>query len=117
MSAARLPAAMEATALIRMAEAKGGFGMVLHRGEPDSGTILIVILDNQGFGQTTARVFERLPKADGTLGWALAKVQDSENKTEFDQYLARRASQDRDLWIVELAIADGEQFVRNLETR
>lgn len=107
---------MEATALIRLAESNGGFGMVLHRGEPDSGTILIVILDNQGFGQTTAQAYERLPRADGTRAWTLSKVQDTENKSEFESYLARRTAQDRDVWIVELTIADGEQFIRNLET-
>lgn len=114
MSAPRLPAALEATALIRLAESQGGFGMVLHRGEPDSGTILIVILDNQGFGQTLARLFERLPNADGTRAWALAKVQDPENKAEFEEYLKRRVAQDRDVWIVELTIAEGEQFILNL---
>lgn len=116
MSAARLPAALEATALIRMAEANGGFGMVLHRGEPDSGTILIVILDNQGFGNTLARAFERRPQADGTRGWAIAKAQDIENKSEFEEYLTRRVAQDRDLWIVELTIAEGEHFILNLES-
>jgi hypothetical protein len=115
MSTDRLPAALEASALIRLAEASGGFGMILHRGEPDSGTILIVILDNQGFGQTHASAFERLPKADGTRGWALAKAQDTENKGEFESYLTRRIAQDRDLWVVELTIAEGERFVLNLE--
>lgn len=114
MTSERLPAAVEATALIRLAEASGGFGMVLRRGEPDSGTILIVILDNQGFGQTMARAFERLPKADGTRSWALAKSQDAENKMDFERYLGRRMEQDRDLWVVELTIAEGEQFILNL---
>lgn len=114
MSDGRLPAALEASALIRLAEADGGFGMVLHRGEPDSGTILIVILDNQGFGRTLARAFERLPKADGTRGWALSKTQDPENKQEFEDYLMRRIAQDRDLWVVELTIAEGERFIGNL---
>ncbi len=117
MSAARLPAALEATALIRLAEANGGFGMVLHRGEPDSGTIVIVILDNQGFGHTLARAFERLPRADGTRGWAQSKAQDPENKAEFEEYLKRRVAQDRDLWIVELTIAEGEQLILNLDTK
>ncbi|WP_298169861.1 DUF1491 family protein [Novosphingobium sp.] len=117
MSAARLPAALEATALIRLAEANGGFGMVLHRGEPDSGTIVIVILNNQGFGQTLARAFERLPRADGTRGWAQSKAQDPENKAEFEDYLKRRVAQDRDLWIVELTIAEGEQLILNLDTK
>ena len=114
MSAGRLPAGLEASALIRLAEANGGFGMVLHRGEPDSGTILIVILDNQGFGQSLARAFERLPKPDGTRGWTLSKEQDTENKQEFEIYLTRRMAQDRDLWVVELTIAEGERFILNL---
>lgn len=115
MSGSRLPAALEVTGLIRLVEAKGGFGMVVHRGEPDSGTILIVILDNQGFGQSSAQVYERLPKPDGTRGWTLSKAQDPQNKAEFEQYLTRRTVQDCDLWIVELTIAEGEQFIRNLE--
>ena len=115
MSIGRLPAALEVSALIRLAEASGGFGMVLHRGEPDSGTVLIVILDNQGFGQTVASAFERLPKADGTRGWALAKTQDAENKAEFESYLARRMAQDPELWVIELTIAEGERFILNLE--
>ena len=114
MSAGRLPAGLEASALIRLAEANGGFGMVLHRGEPDSGTSLIVILDNQGFGQSLARAFERLPKPDGTRGWTLSKEQDTENKQEFEIYLTRRMAQDRDLWVVELTIAEGERFILNL---
>ena len=114
MSVDRLPAALEASAMIRLAEAGGGFGMVLHRGEPDSGTIIIVILDNQGFGQIQAKAYERLPKADGTRGWALAKSQDPENKQEFENYLTRRIAQDRDLWVVELTIAEGERFILNL---
>lgn len=115
MSGERLPTALEATALIRLAEAKGGFGMVLHRGEPDSGAILIVMLNNQGFGQSSAQAFERVPTPDGTRGWAIAKVQDTQNKAEFEQYLTRRVAQDPDLWIVELTVAGGEQFIRNLE--
>lgn len=117
MSNDRLPAAIEASALIRLAEANGGFGVVLHRGEPDSGTILIVILDNQGFGETQARTFERLPKADGSRGWTLDKVQDIENKIDFEEYLKRRIARDPDLWVIELTIAAGEQFILNLENQ
>ena len=95
MSGSRLPAALEVAALIRFVEAKGGFGLVVHRGEPDSGTILIVIVDNQGFGQSDAQVYERLPRSDGTRGWTLSKSQDHQNKAEFERYLHRRIAQDR----------------------
>ena len=110
MSASRLPAAFEVSGLIRLVESSGGFAMVLHKGEPDSGTLLIVILDNQGLG----RAFERLPQIDGTRRWAVAKSQTQENKAEFEEYLKRRTAQDPDLWVIELTIADGERLVLNL---
>lgn len=109
MSPPRLPAALEVSALIRLAEASGGFSMVLRKGEPDSGTILVVILDNQGLG----KAFERLPQSDGTRRWTLAKQQDAEIKREFEEFLARRMAQDPDLWVIELTIADGERLILN----
>jgi hypothetical protein len=111
MSTPRLPAAVEVSGLIRLVQASGGFAMVLRKGEPDSGTILVVILDNQGLGQA----FERLPQADGTRRWTSAKRQESENKQEFEAFLARRMSQDPDLWVIELSIADGERLILNGE--
>lgn len=104
----RLPAHLEVSGLIRRAQARGGFAMVLHKGEPDSGTILIVILDNQGLGT----LYERMPQRDGTRDWAKSKVQDANNKQEFEDYLARRQRQDPDVWIVELTVADGERLIR-----
>ena len=109
MSTPRLPAALEVSGMIRLAEAAGGFAMVLRKGEPDSGTILVVILDNQGLGQ----VFERLPQADGTRRWSLAKRQDADMKQELEAFLTRRMAQDPDLWVIELTIADGERFILN----
>ena len=110
MSPPRLPAALEVSALIRLVEASGGFAMVLRKGEPDGGTLLIVLLDNQGLG----KVFERLPQPDGSRKWTVAKCQVPENKQEFEAYLARRAAQDPDLWVIELTIADGERLILNL---
>jgi hypothetical protein len=115
MKSPRLPASLEVSALIRLVESSGGFGMVLRKGEPDSGTILVVILDNQGFDQARACAFERMTHADGTREWLLAKRQDAEKKAEFEAYLTRRMAQDRDLWVVELTVAEGEQFIRKLE--
>ncbi len=58
-----------------------------------------------------SRVYERMPQADGSRAWHLTKRQDRLNPHEFKDYLARRRSQDRDLWIVELDIAQGERFI------
>lgn len=95
--------------LIRATQAAGGFAAVLHKGEADGGTILVVLVDNQGLGA----LHERMPQLDGSRKWTRTKVQNIENKTEFWDYLDRRGQQDPDVWIVELTIADGERFILN----
>jgi len=105
----RLPAHLEVNGFVRAAQAVGGFGMVLHKGERDGGTILIVMVENQGLGV----LYERMPQLDGTRKWSQVKVQVSDNKSDFDYYLDRRSGQDPDVWIVELTVADRERFVRD----
>lgn len=87
--------------------------MVLNKGERDGGTILIVMVENQGL----AVLYERMPQLDGTRKWDQVKVQVSENKSDFEDYLDRRSTQDPDVWIVELTVADRERFVRDNLTR
>ena len=107
---ARLPARLEVTALIRQVAAEGGFGTVIARGEPDAGTILLVMRGSS----TNPTLWERMPQLDGTRRWTLNRTQEPENKQEFEDYLTRRASQDGDVWIVELDIPNPERFVGEL---
>lgn len=103
----RLPAQLEVSGLIRAVQAAGGFATVLHKGEPDAGTIVVVLCENG----RNARLFERMPSPDGTRKWTLTKSQDAENVTEFNDLLTRRHNRDPDLWIVELDIPNGERFI------
>jgi hypothetical protein len=103
----RLPAHLEVSGLIRQAEAAGGFGAVLQKGEREAGTILVVIAENG----RNSRAYERMPQLDGTRAWHCAARQDAENPLIFGDYLQKRGKQDPDLWIVELDIADGERFI------
>ena len=105
---ARLPTKLEVSGLIRRVGAAGGFAAVLARGEPDSGTILLLLRDSR----TNPRLFERMPQPDGTRQWTFNREQDIENPQDFDEYLARRRAQDGDVWIVELDIANPERFIR-----
>lgn len=104
---ARLSAHLEVGGLLRAVQAEGGFATVLHKGERDGGTILVILTENGG----NARVFERIPASDGTRNWSIARTQDAENTEEFTNYLTRRSAQDPDLWIIELDIANGERFI------
>ncbi|AKM08312.1 DUF1491 family protein [Pelagerythrobacter marensis] len=110
MEPARLPAHLEAGAILRLAEAQGGFGMVIAKGERDAGTILLVTI----FRDEPPRLYERLPQRDGTRRFQLIREQDAENKEEFSVYLERRKRQDPDIWIVEVDVADSERFVASL---
>lgn len=104
---ARIPAHIEASALIRRAQAEGGFAAVLAKGHKEAGTLLVVLTENG----TKTRAYERMPQLDGTRNWALTRSQDAENKAEFSDYLDRRSRQDDDLWIIELDVADGERLI------
>lgn len=106
----RLPAHLEAAGLIRRIQAEGGFATVIQKGEREAGTILLVLCEND----TNARIYERMPQLDGRREWQQTRVQDDENKQEFRDYLMRRGAQDRDLWIIELDIAQAERFIGKL---
>lgn len=108
----RLPAHLEVSALIRETEACGGFAAVLHRGERDAGTILVVAVKS-GANPT---VYERMPSLDGTRKWTAVEIQDLENEDNFSQWLTRRRDRDPDLWIVELDIAHGERLTAILQS-
>lgn len=93
--------------MIRRVAAAGGFAAVLRKGDPDAGTLLLVLLENGG----KARLFERMPQPDGNRAWHCAKQQVDENASDFTEYLARRGEQDPDSWLIELDIAQAERFI------
>jgi hypothetical protein len=103
----RLPAQLEVQALLRQVQAAGGFATILAKGEVDAGTILVTICENG----INSRLYERMPGLDGRRLWHCVKTEDSENRQEFQDYIASRRRQDGDLWIVELDIANGERFI------
>ena len=93
--------------LIRAVEAAGGFATVLNKGEREAGTILVLTIDRGA----NACVYERMPSPDGGRKWLRSFQQDNENKNKLQEYLNRRRTQDSDLWIIELDIANGERFI------
>ena len=103
----RLPIKLEVGALLRQVQAAGGFGCVIAKGEPDAGTLMVVLCHNGA----DARAYERMPMPDGSRQWQVTRRTDPEHPQALPDYLRRRASQDGDLWIVELDIAGGERFI------
>jgi hypothetical protein len=103
----RLPAHLEVSGLLRQVSAAGGFAAVLHKGEREAGTILVVCTENG----SNRRLYERMPSADGTRNWTLVRSELTDIAENLDDYLNRRMAQDPDLWIIELDIANGERFI------
>jgi hypothetical protein len=106
----RLPAHLEAGAILRLAETEGGFGTVLAKGERDAGTILLVTLCRGRDGV----LYERMPQLDGSRKFLAVKREDTDNPQEFSEYLARRRRQDSDMWLIEVDIADRERFIARI---
>lgn len=107
MADARLPAHIEVAALLRQTQAGGGFASVLTKGEREGGTILVILREKGA----NVRLFERMPGLDGARKWHSIKQQLADTTQEIDEYLERRATQDRDLWIIELDIVNGERLI------
>lgn len=107
MSDARLPTHLEVNALIRATEARGGFGTVIHKGEGDAGTILLLTMK----GGENQQLWERLPRLDERREFVLIDIQGIDKQDKSRDYLARRIAHDRDIWVLELDIAEPERLI------
>jgi hypothetical protein len=103
----RLPAHVEVAGILRRAQASGDFGTVLRKGDPDRGSLILVVTSR---GRHIA-VLERILGLDGAYVWQRSNAADSPGSINIVNFLARRARFDEDLWAVELDIAEPERFI------
>jgi hypothetical protein len=103
----RLPAHLEVAAILRRAQANGDFATVMRKGDPERGSLLLVVSCR---GRHVA-CLERLLSLAGTYSWQQVGPPDSAGSTEIADFLAKRARFDEDSWAVELDIADPERFI------
>jgi hypothetical protein len=78
----RLPARIEVSALLRQVQAEGGFGMIIARGDPDAGALMVVLCDRGA----DYRAYERMPSLGGRI-WQCAKRHNAESPDEFPDWL------------------------------
>ena len=103
----RLPAAVEATGLIRRIEAQGDFAMLLNRGDPDRGALILVV----GSRGRHVACLERVLTIDGKYRWQQTGPGESAGPGEITDFLAKRRRIDSDIWLIELDIAQAERFI------
>jgi len=106
---ARLASSVLATSLLRRAQAEGGFGAVLAKGDSTAGAIAVILAEKG----KKACILERLLQPDGSYSWQPSR-QDVDNEQEFTSFLERRRRSDPDLWILELDIASAERFAAEM---
>ncbi|MFM6853444.1 MAG: DUF1491 family protein [Sphingopyxis sp.] len=114
----RLTSAMLVSAMVRRVQAAGGFATIIHRGDGQSGAIIV---DCTQRGERELRL-ERATGRDGRDGWRIVENATREGAgtdespphpfapQPADDRLARRLRSDPDLWVVELDIAQAERF-------
>ena len=103
----RLPARLEAAALVRQAEADGGFGTIIKRGDPDRGALVLLIASR---GEHRG-CFERALATDGSYRWQQVGPAAGADPRTLADWSQKRVRFDEDLWLIELDIADPERFI------
>jgi len=107
----RLASSVLVTALLRRAEAEGGFGTVLARGDATAGAIAMVLVER---GENP-RFLERVLQPDGRYAWQETKLS-MESDEELQALIDRRRRFDPDLWILELDIVSAERFAAEMNS-
>lgn len=102
----RLKSHVIVAALLRRVNDEGGNGVVLAKGDADSGAIVLLCI-TRGVQQS---VLELALDARDRYVWRKAIEQASEKTTDFQAYLDGRRKNDRDLWLIELDIANAERL-------
>ena len=107
MSDRRLPAKLEVSGLVRQIESDGGFAAIVHKGDPEGGSLLLIVASR---GRHVA-CLERILGVSGDYEWLATRPGDSSGSLDLPAFLAKRRRFDPDLWVVELDIADPERFI------
>ncbi|MDP1629901.1 MAG: DUF1491 family protein [Caulobacter sp.] len=93
-------------ALIRRAELGGAFAMVVRKGDPRAGAVLVKVVNRRA---DTVRMFSEATRGDGERVWMQPVASGVE--ADLDAYAQRVLRVDPDLWIVEIEDVEGRHFL------
>jgi hypothetical protein len=92
---------------LRRVAASGDFATVVRKGDPERGSLLLLIASR---GRHVA-CLERVLNLDGSYRWEPTGPGDSAGSADVAAFVDRRARFDEDLWAIELDIAAPERFI------
>lgn len=104
----RIPAAVRAAALIRIAEEQGGFGMVLAKGDATGGAILLIVQQRGA----ESRLYERVLRGNDAYSWN----ETAAGEVAIAERIAKQRRFDPDLWALELDVPDSQRFIATVGT-
>ena len=108
MSPDRLPAHIDAASIMRRAAAAGDFATILRKGDPERGSLLLVIGSRGRHFACLERVLSL--ELEGYV-WQPVGPRESASSADVVSFLAKRARFDEDSWAIELDIAEPERFI------
>ena len=101
MAEPRLKAGLWVRMALRMADLDGRPGVVLRKGDPDSGGVLVVLRGRDGLV-----VLSQVRAADGALAWMRGTGAAPVDQEAADTYVARQLRFDPDIWVLEFDAPD-----------
>ncbi|MEJ0017359.1 MAG: DUF1491 family protein [Acetobacteraceae bacterium] len=101
MAEPRLKAGLWVKMALRMADLGNQAGVVLRKGDADSGGVLVVLRGRDGLV-----VLSQVRAADGALGWLRGTGPAPVDQEAADTYVARQVRVDPDIWVLEFDAPD-----------
>ena len=101
MGEPRIKAGIWVSAALRLGMVDGKPGLVVRKGDPDAGGVLVVLRGREGMV-----VLGRITAADGEPAWLRGTGPAPVSEADADAYVARRVKSDPDLWVLEFDSPD-----------
>jgi hypothetical protein len=101
MTDPRVKAGLWVSMALRMGDRTGRPGVVVRKGDPDAGGILVVL-----HGPAGLTVLTQIRGSSGQVDWMRATGASPVDQTEIDAYIARQVKFDPDIWVLEFEAPD-----------
>ena len=98
---ARVKAGIWVSMALRLADLAGRSGVVLRRGDADSGGVLCVLRGREGLV-----VLSQVRDAEGRPAWLRGSGAEPLDQAAADAYVERQVGRDPDLWVLEFDAPD-----------
>ena len=103
LRADRLKTGIWVSAQIHLCNAKALPLVVIRKGDPDAGAVLLKIVKPDA----GATVLTQTRTAEGDLAWMKGTGADPVTDADADAYIARQLKRDPDIWVIEIEDRDG----------